>query len=391
MLKNRYPFIKVPARVLSEVRELLAGLRDDVTRIDIGGPRAILAMKAVVSVALAVFAAHRLGLHDCWWAAISAFVVMQTGFGASLYRGLLRAIGTAIGGTLGLALGPTIADMPVVFILLMGTATWAGLYTALCSRHSYAWVLGVVTFVMVMAEASSGRGALEHFTLDRFEGVIIGTLACVIVAALADPRLHAWLRGLANPSNATTRSVPDPTPSPAAVDRREAAWHALSGAIAVMCLSAFGDLVQRASFSQAMVTSIALLIVPMASGADDIAARVLQRMTHRFMGCLIAGAVAFALLPLIQTQTLLCHLVLALGVWLGAYLQSGPASVRYMGTQFTVAFIMVFVQDQGWTVDIMPAFERLAGVFVGILVVGLVLYGITRIRHASIKPVAPSS
>jgi hypothetical protein len=53
-----------------------------------------------------------------------------------------------------------------------------------------------------------------------------------------------------------------------------------------------------------------------------------------------------------------------------------------MGTQFSVAFIMVFVQDQGWTVEVEPAIERLAGVFAGICVLGLIFAGMLRVRSA---------
>src|ERR1700712_3727869 len=67
------------------------------------------ALRPVLSVAMAVAAAHALGLHDAWWAAITAFMVMQANFGASLYRGLLRVVGTVVGAALGFVLGPPMA------------------------------------------------------------------------------------------------------------------------------------------------------------------------------------------------------------------------------------------------------------------------------------------
>lgn len=333
-------------------------------------------------MALAVYVSHRLSLSDGWWAAISAFAVMQTGFAASFYRGLLRVTGTALGALLGLALGRIIDGHPLLFIMLMSAASWAGLYGTLCYRHSYAWVLSVVTFVMVMGEALIEPSGLETFAWDRFCNVAIGTLACVLVAGLADPwlrgSLRRWVTHSPEPAPAPSWSLP-PAPN---VDRREAAWHALTGALAVAVLSLASDLLVLKSFSQAMVTTIALLVVPMTPGTNDAASLVLRRMTHRFAGCLIAGLVAGALLPLIGARPLLCQAALAVGVWAGAYLQGGSINVRYMGTQFSVAFIMVFVQDQGWTVEVEPAIERLAGVFAGICVLGLIFAGMVRVRSA---------
>jgi uncharacterized membrane protein YccC len=327
--------------------------------------------------------AHKIALHDVWWAAISAFTVTQAGFGASLYRGLLRVIGTACGAALGFLLGQAIADEKIAFIPLIGIAGWLGLYAALCFRHSYAWILGLVTFVMVMFEAANPSGALAQFAEERFVNVLVGTLACILVAGLADPRWRVMLRRWVAGSSAESRpSAEESSPFHAIVDRREAAWHALTGAVAMLLLSVAGDLVHLRSFPQAVITAVALLIVPLAGGVSDVPAQIRQRMAHRFLGCLAAGLVAGAMLPLIEARPLLCQLTLGIGVWIGAYLQAGPASIRYMGTQFTIAFIMVFVQDRGWAVDSGAALERLAGVFAGVCAVALILQVMTFVRRA---------
>ena len=44
----------------------------------------------------------------------------------------------------------------------------------------------------------------------------------------------------------------------------------------------------------------------------------------------------------------------------------------HAATQFSVAFLMVFVRDHGWNVDIGPAAQRLLGVFAGIAVLTLI-------------------
>lgn len=339
-------------------------------------------MRAVLSVALAVTVAHAMGLQDSWWAAISAFTVMQADFGASLYRGLLRIVGSVCGAALGFVLGPLLADHPVPFVLLLGIAAWAGLFAALVLRHSYAWVLAVVTFVMVMCEALAARPQLAQFALERVANVVVGTLACVIVAALTERRFIASLLG----PRRLAPWWPHAGQGSAAVDRRGAARHALYGAIVVALLSAVSFFRELSSFSQAMVTTIAVLIVPLDGDASRAEAFVMQRMVQRVAGCLAAGAIAFALLPLIAGKPLWCQLALGLGVWAGAYLQGGPERLRYAATQFGVAFLMVFVQDSGWTVESGPALQRLGGVFAGITALWLVFHGarlVTRARAGS--------
>jgi uncharacterized membrane protein YccC len=334
---------------------------------------AVVALRPVLSVAIAVAAAHALGLEDTWWAAISAFMVMQADFGASVYRGVLRVLGTLCGAGLALLLAPPVAPHPVVFVLLMSAAAWAGLFAALIDRHSYAWVLALVTFVMVMCEALGPQTGLGEFALQRIANVVVGTLACIVVAGLTERRFLALLlRRRAAPATSAAAAAAPP-PSGANVDRRDAALHALHGAIAMALLSTIVCIWTLRSFPQGMVTAIAVLIVPLDAAGPDPRRSVMQRMAQRFAGCLIAGVLAFALLPLLEGKALWCQLALGLGVWAGALLQAGPVRTRYMAVQFIVAFLMVFVQDRGWTIDAGPALERLGGVFAGIASLAVVL------------------
>ena len=331
------------------------------------GAFTVSAARPAASVAIAVFAAHALGLQDSWWAAISAVMVMQENFGASLYRGLLRMAGTIAGALAAFVLGPLIAPHLIVFMLVMGLVTFGCLFAALVFRHSYAWVLTLVTFVMVICEAVNPQGHLGEFAFERVANVAVGTAACVLVVGLVDMRL--MLSVLARSQR--WRDIAMPTISgrlsEAPVDRHGAALHALQGAIAMVLLSVAVSLWQLGPLAQGMVTTIAVMTVPLdaASGAPQI--QVAQRMAQRFIGCLLAGCVAFALFPLIESKPVWCQVVLCLGVSAGTYMQTVFPRARYVAVQFLVAFVMVFVQDQGWTIEERPALERLAGVLAGIV------------------------
>lgn len=329
------------------------------------GCAAVSPLRPAVSVVLAVLAAHALGLHDSWWAAISAFVVVQGGFGQSLYKAVLRVAGTVLGAALGLLLGPLVAPYPVLMTALLCGATWLGLFAALVHRHSYAWVLALVMFIVIVLEALHPDADLRSAATELVSNIALGALAAVAVAGIAEigPVGAALARDHAVPGFLTPR-LGRLTDGP--VDFRSAARHALQAVVAVGVLSVVVWRWDLGALAQGMATTIAVLVVPLDTHAGNPHAIVLQRMLHRFLGCLLAGLAALALLPVIGGHPILCFSALFLGVLAGTSAQARFPDAGYVAVQFTVAFIMVFVQDQGWTVDLRPALLRLAGIATGI-------------------------
>lgn len=379
-----------PARltreVLAPLRDMALGLRDEWHGRAWRHPRNVHALRQVASVALAVLACHALGLADSWWAAISAFTVMQAGWRTTLARAGLRVLGTLAGALLGWLLGPWLAPHAAAFVLAVGLIAWLCLYGALAFAQGYAWVLGLVTFVMVVCEARTvgaatvgmaGAAALADFARVRVFDVAIGSLACVCVAVAADA-LGARLGrrggqvGMALPISAVSGSASGAASgADVAVLRRNAAHLALHCAFAVAALALACTLTELRHLTQAMVTTIAVLVVPVEGLVAATRRRVAQRMAQRAAGCLLAIALAAAVLPWVEGRPLAAHVALAAGVWCAAWLQEGAASVRYMALQFGVAFIMVFVQDPGTPLGEAPALQRMAGIGVGIAVLAL--------------------
>jgi uncharacterized membrane protein YccC len=370
---------------VAPLRDIALGLRDEWRGRAWRHPRNVHALRQVVSVALAVLACRALGLADSWWAAISAFTVMQAGGRTTLARAGLRVLGTVAGASLGWLLGPWLASHDAAFVLAASLFAWLCLYAALAFAQGYAWVLGLVTFVMVVCEARAvDAGALAGFARVRVFDVAIGSLACVCVAVAADA-IGACLRrrgapgGVGACTDSTASSAPELADEHAGMRRRNAASLALHGAVAVAALALACTQAELRHFSQGMVTTIAVLVVPVQGLAAEPRRYVAQRMTQRATGCLLAIALAAAVLPWVEGRPLAAHLALAAGVWCAAYLQEGAASVRYMALQFGVAFIMVFVQDPGAMHGAMngtmngevPALQRMAGIGVGIAVLAL--------------------
>ena len=351
--------------------------------------RAIFGAEAMLSVALSVAFANALHLSDTWWAAISGFAVMQTRFADSVHRAAHRIIGTLIGAALGTMLGPWIGDRPWLFVPALGVIGGVAIYQANGSRAAYAWVLGGVTALMVTYEAH-GLVSLRStalFAALRVAEVMVGTLACLLVASMfhfrpkwnwknGPPSVSASAR-VAGESGAPSASVLPPSPESMRPTRM---LLCLQGALAIVILAALTYILHLPGFAQAMVTAIAVLILRAGLPADRTQQPVMEKMVHRAVGCLLAGLLGVALLPLMQGQAILCMFALSVGVWIGCHVQTGREGASYVGRQFTIAFIMVFVQDHHWSADPVPALMRLLGILIGIVVLAGVILATSRPR-----------
>jgi uncharacterized membrane protein YgaE (UPF0421/DUF939 family) len=350
--------------------------------------RATFGAEATLSVALAVAVAHALGLSDTWWAAISGFAVMQTSFSGSVQRAAHRMIGTVIGAALGTLLGPWIGDRPWLFVPVLGAIGGVTVYRANASKAAYAWVLGGVTALMVTYEAHrfASVQATASFAALRVAEVAVGTLACLLISTVFHFGAKWYAKNPLPSASAIsrpagqTKSLAASTPTaPLTTLRLTRALLGLQGALTITILAALTYVLHLPGLAQAMVTAIAVLILPAGLTLDRTRQPVVEKMVQRVAGCLMAGALGVALLPLMQGQAVLCMLALSLGVWMGCHVQTGREGASYVGRQFTIAFIMVFVQDHHWSADPLPALMRLSGILTGIVVLAIVMLSIDRL------------
>ncbi|MFM0340401.1 FUSC family protein [Paraburkholderia fungorum] len=349
--------------------------------------RATFGAEAMLSVALSVALANALHLSDTWWAAISGFAVMQTSFAGSVQRAAHRIVGTLIGAALGTMVGPWIGDRPWLFVPALGAIGGVAIYQANGSRAAYAWVLGGVTALMVTYEAHGlvSVRSTALFAALRVAEVMVGTLACLFVASVFHfgPKWYGKNGPPSVPATAHANvesEAPDAAvlpPSPESM-RPTRMLLGLQGAVAIVILAVLTYVLHLPGFAQAMVTAIAVLILPAGLPADRTQQPVMEKMVQRVAGCLLAGALGVALLPLMQGQALLCMLALSAGVWIGCHVQTGREGASYVGRQFTIAFIMVFVQDHHWSADPVPALMRLSGILTGIVVLAGVMLATSR-------------
>ncbi|MBB1593403.1 hypothetical protein A9973_04910 [Achromobacter sp. UMC46] len=380
--------------LLRTCRAALAALARELAAWKPGRDRAIFSAEAVLSVALAVVVANVLHLSYTWWAAISGFAVMQTRFAASAERAAHRVIGTVIGAGLGAVAGPLIGDRPWLFVPALGVIGGVAAYYANGSKAPYAWMLGGVTALMVTYEAHvlNSLPSTAEFAALRAAEVVVGTLSCLAVASL----FHfgpQWYRRIRPPAASATPfgggegAAPEPSAAPSAESlRRNRLVLGMQAALAIIVLAAATYFLDMPGFAQALVTAIAVLILPAGKLVDGTRQPIIDKMVQRVIGCLLAGALGMALLPVTQGQAVLSMLVLSLGVWAGCHVQSGPQGASYVGRQFTIAFIMVFVQDHHWANDPMPALLRLSGILSGIAVLAAVMLATRRLKGDFILP-----
>jgi uncharacterized membrane protein YccC len=352
-------------------------------------PRAFDA-EAVRSVALAVALANALNLSDTWWAAISGFAVMQTSFAASVQRVAHRIIGTVAGAALGTVVGPWIGDRPWLFVPVLGVIGGVAVYRANASKAAYAWILGGVTALMVTYEAHKFASLSEtaSFAALRVAEVAVGTLACLLVASVFHfgPKWYRKSRVSMGSSSARmtgessapgVAALTQPSDSESVHPTR--VLLGVQATVSIIVLASLTYVLHLPGFAQAMVTAIAVLIVPLDLAADRTRQPIMEKMVQRVAGCLLAGVLGVVLLPLMQGQAILCMLALSVGVWAGCHVQTGREGASYVGRQFTIAFIMVFVQDHHWSADPLPALMRLSGILMGIVVLALVILATSRL------------
>jgi uncharacterized membrane protein YccC len=175
-----------PPSIGRAIRRVITGLHDEVAELRLGSARSQQCTMTALAVAIATAIALELHVDAPWWAAISAFVSVRATTPASMQRGALRIIGTAIGAAFALWLSPwLIEDIALSMVLLaVGTLGVLGLQV---SNHGYAWLLGAVTTVMVLLAALDDPHSTLDIACNRTAEVTIGTLAAILVALVLAP------------------------------------------------------------------------------------------------------------------------------------------------------------------------------------------------------------
>ena len=147
------------------------------------------AAKTALAAALCWWLATRFGLHDGYWGAISAIIVLQSNFGSTITASRDRLLGTLIGALLGFSFS-LFGALPWNYLLaVVAAVTVCGLLGFRSSSR-----LAGVTITIVMLVPQTG----SHWTvaLDRVGEVVLGIIVALAVSTFIFPdRARLRLRG----------------------------------------------------------------------------------------------------------------------------------------------------------------------------------------------------
>ncbi len=138
------------------------------------------AAKTAVAAALCWWLALRFGLHDGYWGAISAIIVLQSNFGATISASRDRILGTLIGALFGFAFS-LFGVLPWNYILSVFAAVIA---CGLLGLRSSSRLAGVTITIVMLVQNTGSRWSLA---LDRVSEVFLGIVVAVAVTTIVFP------------------------------------------------------------------------------------------------------------------------------------------------------------------------------------------------------------
>src|SRR5208337_1426245 len=138
------------------------------------------AAKTALAAALCWWLALRFGLHDGYWGAISAIIVLQSNFGSTVNASRDRILGTVLGALLGFSFS-LFGTLPWNYILAVLAAI---IVCGLLGLHSSSRLAGVTVTIIMLVQKPGSRWSLA---LDRVSEVVLGIVVALAVTTLVLP------------------------------------------------------------------------------------------------------------------------------------------------------------------------------------------------------------
>ncbi|MEP9377575.1 FUSC family protein [Aquabacter sp. CN5-332] len=326
---------------------LSTGLRRELGTISFSGPVASLACRTSLAAVLAVLAALWLHLENPVWAGITAFGIIQQDIAASVSRSIDRCLGTIVGAAVGY-FGSHFVAQHLIFMLICTCSIIFGIYGQERSRHGYAVLLGAVTVILVMFGSMSNPDSALDVAVYRSLEIMVG----VVVACFMD-----YVFGPTGPR------VPPP-PKPGIFTRpldEGLLVIAITGGIAAAAIPIIWEGLQLPGLSQTPITAFVIMIGMRREPA--------WTAVNRLAGCVLGGGFGLLCMRIVDDDIVLWLTFMFIGLYVVAHIKHGKGDANYVGYQAGIAMIMAMVQGFAPSPDIMPAINRLVGIFGGIVVV----------------------
>jgi uncharacterized membrane protein YccC len=137
------------------------------------------AARTALAASLCWWLARRFGLHDGYWGAISAIIVLQSNFGATLTASRDRILGTIIGAVFGFSFS-LFGALPWNYVLAVFAAI---VVCGLLGFRSSSRLAGVTITLVMLVQSSSHK----DLALDRVLQVVLGILIALVVTTFFFP------------------------------------------------------------------------------------------------------------------------------------------------------------------------------------------------------------
>jgi uncharacterized membrane protein YccC len=304
-------------------------------------------------------------LDSPWWAAVSGFMSLMTNGAGSVRKGLMRMTGTIAGALLAFILGRWLLYDQFALYLVLAGVTMLGVIGMQVSPHGLSWLFLSITFSLVTLMSLNDPMQVFTTACNRTLEVGVGVTAAIIVANL----LQDW------------HAEPPPiVPGWRHLLGRQ--WpvvlHGVRSAIAVVAVLLIWIMIDLPEVTEMAVTVAVVMSAPViADGGLGTRHAVAVRSIHRFIGCLIGGAMALACLALNIESFPWWLAMIGAAVFVGMHVQIGPHGVGYVGTQAAFVFIITLIQGLAPPDSIMPGVDRFAGITGGLgilLIISLLLW-----------------
>ncbi|MGJ7917361.1 FUSC family protein [Massilia sp. LXY-6] len=186
----------------------------------------LFSVKSFAAAMLAVYISMHIGLSRPFWSMMTAYICAAPFAGPTRSKGLYRAVGTILGGTMVTFVVPQLSNSPELLSLVLALWIGACLFVSLLDRtpRSYLLMLAGYTAGLIAFPAVNDPGAIFDIALARVEEIVLGVTCATLVHSLVLPqpfgpvllaRLdHAvrdaqhWIRDALNPAG-DARSASD--------------------------------------------------------------------------------------------------------------------------------------------------------------------------------------
>ncbi|GLS19460.1 hypothetical protein GCM10007874_24770 [Labrys miyagiensis] len=335
---------------MSTFERLGREIRTEIGAISLSGATAGLAFRAALAGVLAVVVALAAHLDNPYWAGITAFGLLQQDVAATLSRALDRVLGSIAGAVLGYVAAATVAHH-AVFTGLCAVIVSFTLYGQARMDHSYAVLLVGVTALLVMFGSLSTPDAALDLAVYRGLEIIVGVAVASFVDIMLAPQRGDAAKGAPKPGIFSR---------PVDVDQLVIA---ISAGLAIASVPSVWTSLELPGLGQTPITAFVIMIAMRRDPQWTAATRAI--------GCLAGGAYGLLCLGLVGDSLFLWLGLLFLGLYLSGHVLHRQGDASYAGQQAGVAAIIAMVAGEAPSADILPAIDRLVGIFGGIVLVSL--------------------